>query len=163
MDFRIVLYCIVSLDFLDKVCDFHVLQHGDLPSDHAPITMSISPKSIDLQSLLCRAASLGGRAVLCNKDVRSRHVKKLLNFHVIDKQIFKDCISQVNMTSDEVSALSINELAEKVSDVLYENAEKCQRATQEIYAEDGYGRWERLMNDKDDMRVWKGNQLEGRV
>ena len=90
--------------------------------------------------------------MLCNKDARPRHVKKSLSFHVIDKQIFKDCISQVNMTRDEVSALSINELAEKVSDVLYENAEKCQRT---IYAEDGYGRWERLMNDNDDMRVWK--------
>lgn len=69
--------CIVSLDILDSVSDFHVLQHNDLTSDHAitPITMTITTTGADLRELLERASHFGDHSVLHNKT-RTRYVKK---------------------------------------------------------------------------------------
>ncbi|MPC74570.1 hypothetical protein E2C01_068933 [Portunus trituberculatus] len=52
-------------------------------------------------------------------------------------------------------------LAQTVSDLMYENVVNCKSKMCGADEEDNVGRWERLLEDKDDVRVWKAVNWKG--
>ena len=67
--------CVVLPQLLDSARDFSLLRRSDLPSDHAPINITLYGTSVDLDNLLVRATSLGGHATLLRMAGRTRLTK----------------------------------------------------------------------------------------
>lgn len=44
--------CVASRQLVKSLSDFSVVQHGDLPSDHVRVTVTVNVKGIDLDSTL---------------------------------------------------------------------------------------------------------------
>ena len=66
--------CTVSSNLVSDVSGFAVIMNDSLPSDHAPITITLSVSGVDLDGLLTRSQYLGNHAViydkkLCNKPI----------------------------------------------------------------------------------------------
>lgn len=57
-------YCIVSSELVKYVKSFSILHDMILPSDHAPMLLTLSRSCVNLPSLLSRAMMLGDHAVL---------------------------------------------------------------------------------------------------
>lgn len=150
--------CVASSCMLQHLSDFSVIQRADLPSDHAPITVSVSRTRVDLDSLLVRAASLGDHAALYGNTTRSALIRKPIRFVNIDRQMFASNIAQVNIPDIEED---INVSTKMISDALYECAGRSECRVRANQADVNLGRWERILKDKDDARVWKAISWRG--
>ena len=62
---------------------------------------------------------------------------------------------------DEQSCDDVNVFAKNVSDVLYECARRSQSVQDQMRDDLHLGRWERLLRDTDDARVWKAISWKG--
>ena len=54
--------CVLSHSVPNRVTEFSVLQRECLPSDHAPIAMTMTLPSVDMDNLCTRASHLGEHA-----------------------------------------------------------------------------------------------------
>lgn len=152
--------CITSRSLVKCISDFCVVRQSGLPSDHAPIAVTISTTGVDLDSILMRAKSLGDYSTLCGEVVRHKLTRKPVRFSNMDTQKFVNDIAQIEVSDDS----DINVLAGNVADVLYTCAQKCVSCVQrEVYSDDSLGRWERLLGDGDDSRVWKAIDWKGNL
>ena len=80
---------------------------------------------------------------------------------MIDKQAFQGHIENVLVQDTNVG---VHELADSVCDVLYNCGQKSLRRGQVSARDDVHlSRWERLLNDKDDTRVWKAVNWNGEI
>lgn len=152
--------CIVSPQLLDSINDFSVMQRIDLPSDHAPITATVNVTGVDLDNLSVRASTLGGHAVLLGTAGRSRLVRKPVRFCEIDKENFvRHIAQQMPCIQDD----DVNSYVNNLSDTLYTYAKSSVVLNEEVspVSRMELGRWERLMEDDDDARVWKAIDWKG--
>ncbi len=151
--------CVASLHLIDRLCDFKVVQRSDLPSDHAPVSVTISLKGEDLDSILDRASSLGDHAVLYGSAGNRKLVRKPIPVHVLDKQLFLDIIGSRSGVLNEEADVHV--FASRVADVVYSAAvdSMCTADAGRNRAE--LGRWERLLEENDDSAVWKAINWKG--
>ena len=151
--------CIVSQNLVRCINDFSVVRQSGLPSDHAPIAVTVTT-DVDLDSILMRAKSLGDYSALCGDVGKHKLTKKSVKFSNMDTCKFKNDIAQIEVFDDN----DVNVLASNVTDALYTCAVKSvSRVRSEGYSNDNLGRWEKLLGDGDDARVWKAIDWRGNV
>ena len=138
-----------------------MIQRGDLPSDHAPVAVTITVKGMDLDSTLARASSLGGHAALCGPASKVKQVKKPLRFHMIDKGLFS---RNIGSRCDDINMdANIDLVASQVAEVVYSVAERSVGRTVAGRYQDTLSRWERLLGENDDSEVWKAINWKGEL
>ena len=143
--------CVTSHHLIKSLCGFSVIQRGDLPSDHAPVAVTITVKGMDLDSTLARASSLGGHAALCGPASKVKQVKKPLRFHMIDKGLFS---RNIGSRCDDINMdANIDLVASQVAEVVYSAAERSVGRTVAGRYQDTLSRWERLLGENDDSEV----------
>ena len=152
--------CIVSPCLLEHIHDFAVNKRADLPSDHAPISVSMVSPGTHLDNILARAELLGDHAVLYGSASRCRVARKPVRFSNIDRQKFTE---NTSVLDEAMVNEDINVFAKSVSDVLYGCVEKSRSTECVNVGEDAahLNRWERLLGDADDARVWQAISWKG--
>ena len=152
--------CVASVNLLKYISAFNVLQRGDLPSDHAPIVLTISTFGSDLDNIMSRAESLGDHSVLHQSPSRPKLSKKPVKYHTIVRNIFVDNLLQCDLPVDD----NVDVMADGVSEALYECARRSKGNQHDnSHSDSDLGRWERLLQDEDDSRVWKAIDWKGNV
>ncbi len=153
--------CMASRAMIKYIDDFSVVQRVDLPSDHAPITLTVASTGVDLNNLLVRSSQLGDHAALYCCAGKNNLSRKPLQFKNIDKEVFCSKILQRNL-SLLIENLEVSDMECGITNALYsclqESVCRNQRSD-EIDMQ--LGRWERLLNDRDDSRVWKAIDWKG--
>ena len=142
--------------------NFSVLQRSDLPSDHAPLTVTVSSTGIDLDGLAERASSLGGHAAVLGNAGKKNLLRKPIAFNRIDRNMFQVKLDQV-VTDFNVS--DISECEKNMIMAIYnciQNSVITPGHSVQQY-DVTLGRWERLLNDKDDSRVWRAVNWKGEI
>lgn len=66
--------CPVSAGLVGRVDEFFVCLNDSFPSDHAPVAVSLSLPTLDLENLCIRACQLGDHAVLYESCNTNQHV-----------------------------------------------------------------------------------------
>ena len=152
--------CVASPILIDFLSNFCVIQRDDLPSDHGPITITVASTGVDVDSLLARATSLGDSAALGGNATNKKLVRKPLRYDNTDEEIFKNKIAEVQPVTANVE---INDLERKLTETLY----SCLKSSVHVNVVENeqenmnLGRWERLLDDKDDARVWRAIDWRG--
>ena len=152
--------CVVSLDIVNYLSNFCVVQRSDPPSDHAPLTVTVSSTSVDLDNLFTRVSFLGGHAALLGNVGKKGMLKKPVVFNKIDKSLFRTNLDQV---VTDFEAFGVDECDKSIVTTLY-NCAQNSLCTFEQNEHQNYftlGRWERLLTDKDDARVWRAIAWRG--
>ncbi len=116
MDLRGRHTCVASPSLIDYLSDFTVLRRGDLPSDRASITVTVTCTGVDLESLRTRAVSLGDHATLHGNASKICLLRKSLKFHRIKKERFVEDIMQRVPDGDDTD---VDAFEKCISDVLY--------------------------------------------
>ena len=138
---------------------FGVDQSLSLPSDHAPIFVSMTIPNNDYESLHNRAAMLGDHAVLHNNETKNNLVRKAVKYEDIDKDKFLQELSSVNPVPAQES---INSSAVYFSNILYSCSMKSKVITQQQgYVDLSVGRWERLILNNNDEQIWRAIDWKG--
>lgn len=155
--------CFVSPELVDCVYDFHVEQRTDLPSNHAPITVSLdlTKCDVDMSLLLTRATELGSHAVLCTRN--SKHIsKRQIRMSDLNTRMFSELIQNVN-PPDLTEDSDLDTVISNMNDVLYSQAVKARSHTQSTYSASQYTRWEGLLEEGDPKLIWKAIRWNGQV
>ena len=154
--------CLVTSRLIDYVRNFEVVKTVNFPSDHAPISISLDVPGTHLDSILDRAEMLADHAVLHGSAARTCLTKNSIKYSRIDKEKFVDNLSIlcVPALSDDVDIV-----ASRISDSLYTCAESSKVIVSPTEARScggaRLGRWERILEDADDVRVWKAISWKG--
>ena len=85
--------CFASSSLICDISDYKVYNDVLLPSDHAPISLSITTSCVDTKHLEYRASCLGDHAVLYSGTRRER-MKKPVRFDSINRENFIHVLSQ---------------------------------------------------------------------
>ncbi|KAG0719521.1 hypothetical protein GWK47_050302 [Chionoecetes opilio] len=122
--------------------------------------MTVSYSGTDLDDIMCRAESLGDHSELHRSLSRPKLSKKPVRYGNIVKSEFEDnlrqCVLPVNC--------DVNVMADSVTEVLYECVRKSENhVCHNIYSDNNLDRWERLLQDRDDSRVWRAIDWKGNV
>lgn len=83
----------MSPSMVSRVSEFSVIHNASLPSDHAPISVTLSLPDVDLENLCTRAHQLGGYTVPHN-DSGYRTVAKHIRINDADERLFLHNIQQ---------------------------------------------------------------------
>ena len=152
--------CVVGPNILKNVCDFRVIRNDSLPSDHAPITLSLSLSGVDMHQLSLRAEQLGDHAVLYGQASKNTNLAmKPINMQNINVDSFLRNLSNENLPD---ANLSIDNCVTQMTDILYNCATRSRCVNNNNYDNDvNQDRWERIVNDRDDTRVWKAVDWRG--
>lgn len=151
--------CAVSRNMVECVHSFSVLQNFELPSDHAPISLTLQPPSVNLDSLSVRASNLGDHAVLYSCQNGSL-VRKSIKFHEVNQATFLELLCQHDQPVVEGDA---GVAAQHVSDVLYECASASRITVASPDPDTALSRWERLLANNDEAQVWRAINWHGEV
>ncbi len=153
--------CMASRTMIKYIDDFSVVQRVDLPSDHAPITLTIASTGVDLNNLLVRSSQLGDHAALYSCAGKNNLFRKPLKFTNINKEVFRNRILQRDL-SLLTEDLEVSDVECAITNALYscvqESVCRNQRSDE---VDTQLGRWERLLGDRDDSRVWKAINWKG--
>lgn len=72
--------CALSPLVINHVTGFSVLNRDSLPSDHAPITITMNLPNVDTNNLRTRAHHLGDHATLFNEVAQNKMVRRAINW-----------------------------------------------------------------------------------
>ena len=150
--------CLVSLKLIANLSEFCVLQTNYLPSDHAPLSLCINLLGEDRDWILSRASLLGAHAAISSVLAPQRSIKKPVSYQRVDKQVFANRILQVHIP--EFSG-SIDAFVNAFSESIYKCANESKMRFREIEIDPLVDRWERILQDRDDSRVWKAVNWSG--
>ena len=75
--------------------DFDVIYNDSLPSDHAPIAITLQPPFVSLEIVRLRASELGTHGAECSGTSMAydRLTKRSIQFHKIDNDMFLSNLS----------------------------------------------------------------------
>ena len=152
--------CVVSPKLLTNMQDLSVLKDLQLPSDHAPLAITMLLSHIELEKLKERANSLGGHAVL-NVCSNKNECVQPINMQCVDIELL-----QRNFQSAPVDGIvngTIDEQVTELTEVLYKcvKSAKCGTRQVEVRHDRSLSRWERMLNNKDDLAIWKAVNWKG--
>ena len=156
--------CLLSPQLVPAVTSFDIDHDVSLPSDHAPIGLSVHLASLShlrMENLLLRASALGDHAVLHTQQSQKRLTKRPLKFDEIDCESLSGVLQNLDppMIVDDVD-LEV----EKLSDVLYSCANEAvrkQNGNNMTIREDN--RWQHILNSKDHKKLWNAISWKGQV
>ena len=175
---------IISYDLLNNINRFTIHQTDWLPSNHALISFELKIPRYNMDDILSRADNLGGHGSLMGQVVHERCINRSLRYKDIDISKFSDMIQNVPVpvnNDNDVHSLALN-----ISKTLYDCASSCFKANSgnrgasnvrpniaEISNTDTLdmagsiehyqNKWDRLLNDPDDCRVWKAIDWKGQL
>lgn len=151
--------CILCPNMLINVCDFCLIRNESLPSDHAPIYLSVMLPGVDKEQFKCRTEQLGDLAELYGQAAKDTNTTTSpINTNIVDVQLFLRNLSEREMP--DVNA-NVDESVTQVAELLYtcvENARCLNNDDNNVASQD---RWERILNDKDNLRIWKAVNWKG--
>ena len=90
--------CMASCTMIRYIDNFSVVQRVDLPSDHAPITLTVAGTGVVLDNLLARSSQLGDHMALYGVGSKKNLFRKPLKFTNIDREVFSNVISQRDLS-----------------------------------------------------------------
>lgn len=93
--------CLVSPNLVKCVDDFAVIKGRDLPSDHAPISVTLSCSGMCLDNIIARASMLGDHAVVHSRVAKCHMTRKPIKFGNIIRERFTENISCVNIPDEQ--------------------------------------------------------------
>lgn len=117
--------------------------------------ISIDSPGTNLENVLARAELFGDHATLYYKDAKSCFIRKSIKLSSTDKHRFQENTSRLSITAIDGD---LNAAASRISQRHYECAGNMNGALlARGEGDDGgsQGRWERLLGDADDARVWR--------
>ena len=151
--------CVVSPDLIEYVEEFNVIQDMSLPSDHAPITVTMQPPSCNLNHLYDRASELGGHAVL-NVRTQGNLVEKPIKFDRINHDCLSGILSQLEPPpfNDDVDDFALS-----IRDALYKCAFDAKGEHRTPIYDEELSRWDRLLSSGDETCIWRSINWSGEV
>ena len=152
--------CVASTGILKCISDFDVLHDTSLPSDHAPITLTLQSPNVDMVELHSRALQLGDHATLYNSNKNNNMVKKPVSFNDINTERFNEALCQSDVpVNDQMS--SVDEYADAITNMLYECSRESVQRIRIPPVDTTIERWDRLLQDDNDARVWRAIDWRG--
>ena len=163
---------VVSFNLLKCINRFTVHQTNWLPSDHAPISIALELPKFNMDIILSRAGNLGGHGSLMGQAARGRLANRPIKFGQIDLPAFSNTL---NVTPIPEVITDTHTLADNISNTLYSLISSCvtETSTQNGLPESvspsehsvytPRSRWDRLLQDPDDARVWKAINWKGQL
>ncbi len=145
--------CVLSPAMVSRVSGFSVVRDESLPSDHAPVSVKISLPSVDTESLLARARLLGEHMICVP---RNKVCVQSINIKYVNEELFLN-----NLNTMDVDLASIDDAVKEVTDTLYQCAKVSRRETQVQTVSAALGRWERLVENNNDLEVWRAIDWKG--
>ena len=151
--------CVVSKNLIPCISYFAVNQDTSLPSNHAPISASITfPECrISLQEVVCRSDEIGKYPSkpeqLCRTPIKTDR---------IDCVLFMEKMNAYDPTHT-MSERDPSKLAENFSNLLYATTSQCKTVHNPSLTSDDRAstRWERILNCSDDSLLWKAIDWKG--
>ena len=168
--------CVVSFDMLNSCKEFLVHQTDWLPSNHAPISLALKLPKVNLDVLLTRANHLGGHGALLGQAKQERMANRPVRYEDVNVSLFVDRIGDIPIPTNNTN--DVNLLADEISKTLYDFTSSCSSKypvhnelvgvrsnANNISSPDNlpeyHSRWDRLLQDPDDSRVWKALDWRG--
>lgn len=143
--------CIASTCVVQCLSEFCVWQDMSLPSDHAPISVTVSPPSVNITDLCVRAQYLGGHATMYTRS-NNTLLNRPTKFCDLDVEEFHSVLTQ-----RDVPVLSadghVDRYADEIANTLYECSKTSYNENYGNVVEAMTNRWDRLLRDNDDKRV----------
>ena len=168
--------CLATLSCLPAIDDLVIHQRTDLPSDHAPISISInvertcSSSEDSLVQTLQRANELGHNSTeqynTQSHAGRTHCKRRPIKMSQIDTEKAIENLSALE--PPDLNQLDIHNAAERVNDALY-NAALMSRAESPPSAQmrneqaPGQNRWNNLLNNDEPRALWKAIDWNGAV
>ncbi len=146
---------VASCQLIENIENLDVHQTDCWPSDHAPISLTMTIPNTDLDSLVTRVRCLGGHAALEGQRARVVLANMPVSFADIDMHTFFQRMSH-NALPDADAEVDV--FVHNVSDTLYVCSRSCTgNRRNENYVEAGNvrDRWETILQEKGDSRVWR--------
>ena len=161
---------VVSYKLINCINKFTVHQTDWLPSDHAPISIELQLPKINLEIMLSRASNLGGHGSLMGKVVQERLANRPIGYRQIDLSKFSNAIGSASTPEFNNN---VNQMADNISNSLYNIVSSSRMSKPEhsdvsrsVAGDDApltSSRWDRLLQDPDDTRVWKALNWKGQL
>ena len=151
--------CIASTCMVQYLSEFNVWQDMSLPSDHAPISVSVSPPGVDVKDLCVRAQNLGDHATLHTRS-NNALVKRPTKSCNINVEEFHRVLAQRDVPVWNTDG-HVDRYAEEVADTLYECSRISYNDNRSTGVDATANRWDKLLRDNDDKRVWQSIDWKG--
>ena len=151
---------VASHQLVCDIADFQVHQTAFLPSDHAPVSLEMRLPAVNLAALCERAGMLGGHSSLMGEGRRGGCLRRPVGFNSINHDLFKNSIPASDMLYDidDVNIFNIN-----ITDALYKCAKESYGGTVREENDNSVNRWEKLLREGDDKRVWQAINWRGNL
>ena len=156
--------CFVSEGLVNCITNFNVIYNSSLPSDHAPITITLQPSEPCLDILMTRASDLGKHGAENSNSFTSKKIftKRPVKLDSVDCALF---LSKLNETDMPDCTYDLNTAAIQLSSTLYE----CARASSstanplENNIDNTENRWDRIMAEENDAKLWQAINWRGEI
>ena len=140
--------------------DFIVRQDIPLPSDHAPVAITVHPPNVDVACLCSCAQYLGDHATLYTRVSDKPFVKQPLQLDKINVESFCDALARRDLHL--LNHNNIDDYMNAISDVSYTCSRETQNESIMIPSNNqSLERWDRLLSDNDDARIWQAIDWKG--
>lgn len=133
---------------------------GDLNSDHAPISLEIVSRGMDMNQMCLRAGQLGQHWPWGTQKPGEVKVRKAVRFKNIDKDLFLSNLSKVSIRCDGTD--DVHKSALKICESLYLSATSSPADPVQHWEVGGLDCWAGLLSDPDDRRVWEAIDWKGK-
>ena len=157
--------CIISVNLVKYVKHFDVIDGENLPSDHAPVVMSLQVPSPCLDSVMARAGDLGKHGAECTHLLTDRQslVKPPLMSNNINQTLFMSNITEVDLEMQIRD--DVNVTASNLSEVLYRCARDSSGRNYAGAVQAGHGseRWHTMIQNNDDAKLWSAINWRGEL
>jgi hypothetical protein len=163
--------CFITPELTDAVASFKIEQTKKLPSDHAPVEISLSrrnilPQTLVIEDLNRRAISLGARDT--NIEDRARTCRRPIRMRDIDGPRLIAALR--NAEPPPIQSLDVDEAAEAINNTLYACAEESKKRPSgedntpnqdERHQRHAQDRWISLIEGDDHRALWKAINWKG--
>ena len=150
--------CIMSPNLLDSITNFNIIQDFSLPSDHAPLSITLK-QCLCLDTLLEHATYLGDHAVFYSRNKRNV-CKKPIKYSQVDPPCFLNKLSLYELPSIDIE---IESVVKNMSETLYDCAADSRVSVQPPQTDLSISRWDRLLDGNSDKQVWAAINWQGLV
>ena len=137
---------------MSRVSGFSVIHEESLPSDHAPITVTLSLSGVDTENLLARAHRFGEHILSRDASLKTKTCMKPIDVKTVDEELFLD-----NLVINDSVLMSgnIDDTVKEVTNALYQCANVSRREDRVESVNGALGRWERLVDSNNDLEIWR--------
>ena len=107
--------CFVSEKIVDCITNFDVIYNSSLPSDHAPITVTLIPPEPCLDSLISRASDLGKHGAEIRNSLTSgrKLTKRTVKLESVDSALFVSKLNEIDVldyTNNDINTVETFDL-----------------------------------------------------